>query len=631
MKIAPELGVCYYPEHWPEHIWIDDASRMKKAGLSWVRIAEFSWSKLEPSEGIFNWPWLDRAIDVLGSAGLKIVIGTPSATPPKWVCKKYPDIFATDVFGNSRKFGSRRHYCFSHIGYRGEVVRLAKAMAKRYGENQHVRVWQIDNEYGCHETTISYSESARLEFRKWLLRKYQTVDMLNRAWGNIFWSMEYASFADIDLPNLTVTEANPSHWIDFYRFSSDQVVAFNVAQVETVRRHTSRPLVHNFMGRVSDFDHFAVGNSLEIASWDSYPLGFLEHVLNEENDASKLRYCEQGDPDFQAFHHDLYRSVGRGRWWVMEQQLGPVNWAVYNPIPLQGMVKLWTMEAIAHGAEVVSYFRWRQIPFAQEQMHSGLLHTDGSNSKAMTEVNEVVAEIRELGEIETIDSDVAIVFDYESQWAWEIQPQGKRFDYFRLVFEQYRALRKLGLSVDILSANVESFGNRKLVLIPGLMSWNKSIDLAISTFKGIILAGPRSGLKTKDLQIPESLGANFAGAKTYRVSTLRPNKTIQLDKGGCVINWFEELECKQTAEYTIDGRALLAREGMHLYLGGWLDQNGFIRIFDKICQDMGIDTFLLIDGVRRRRTKNCELIVNYNSFEIEFDCVSLSAAGYIWR
>jgi beta-galactosidase len=629
--MKPELGVCYYPEHWPEERWNEDARRMVETGISWVRIGEFSWSRLEAREGKLTWEWLDRAVEVLADAGLKIIMGTPTATPPKWMIKKYPGMLAVDADGKVRKFGSRRHYCHSHTGgYRIEAARMAGAMAQRYGKHPAIQAWQIDNEYGCHDTAISYSDAARNEFQNWLAQKYQSPDALNRAWGNVFWSMEYSSFDEIDLPNQTVTDANPSHSLDFRRFTSDQVVGFNRAQVEAMRPHTDRPLIHNYMGRITEFDHFAVGDDLDIASWDSYPLGFLEKTLTEEDEEWKLAYCRQGDPDFQAFHHDLYRAVGRGRWWVMEQQPGPVNWAPYNPIPLKGMVKLWTMEAVAHGAETVCYFRWRQAPFAQEQMHAGLLRPDSENAQGQIEASEIASELADLGALVHEDADIAIVFDYESHWAWEIQPHGLGFNYFRLVFEQYRALRKLGLNVDILPANTSGFGNRKLVLIPGLMTWNDNLRSALKSFEGVVIAGPRTGLKTNDMHISASLGPDFAGARTIRAASIRPNMSIPIAKGGVIIRWYEELEGAGVVEKTSDGQPILMREGNQLYLGGWLDQAGYIRMFSDLCEELGIVTTPMPEGVRQRAVGYRNLLMNYNAQEVEVNGVKLKAAGYVW-
>ncbi|MEL7345281.1 MAG: beta-galactosidase, partial [Pseudomonadota bacterium] len=420
--MTPTLGCCYYPEHWPEEIWADDARRMVETGLTWVRIGEFAWSRMEPKPGVFDWDWLDRAVETLGKAGLKIVMGTPTATPPRWMLDKYPDMLALDAQGNPRKFGSRRHYCFSHKGYLEECRRIADLMGARYGRHPHVAAWQIDNEYGCHDTTISYSVAARSGFREWLAQRYQSAEAINRAWGNVFWSMDYTTIDDIDLPNLTVTEPNPAHVLAFRRYTSDAVAVFNKVQADALRAHTDAPLSHNYMGRITDFDHFEVGADLDIATWDSYPLGFLLDRVGADA-AHQAAYLRQGDPDFQAFHHDLYRAVGRGRWWVMEQQPGPVNWAPYNADPLPGMVRLWSLEAIAHGAEVVAYFRWRQAPFAQEQMHSGLLRPDSEAAVAHGEAMTVAKEIKELGPVEQVQAPVALLLDYPSIWAWETQPQ----------------------------------------------------------------------------------------------------------------------------------------------------------------------------------------------------------------
>ena len=412
------LGVCYYPEHWPEEIWPEDARRMVECGLTWVRIGEFAWSRLEPSPGKLTFDWLDRAIAVLADAGLKVVLGTPTATPPRWMLERHPDMLALDGQGRPRGFGSRRHYCFSHQGYLEECRRIASLLGDRYGRDPRVGAWQIDNEYGCHDTTLSYSDAALRAFRDWLAQRYQSPAALNRAWGNVFWSMDYDEFDQIGLPNLTVTEPNPAHALAFRRFSSDQVVRFNRAQAEVLRERTDAPLIHNYMGRITDFDHFAVGADLDIASWDSYPLGFLSDRLGAD-DTQKRAFLRQGDPDFQAFHHDLYRAVGRGRWWVMEQQPGPVNWAPWNPAPLPGMARLWAWEAFAHGAEAVCYFRWRQAPFAQEQMHAGLLRPDSVPAPALAEARQVADEIAAMPDTGTAQAQVALIFDYASDWAWQ--------------------------------------------------------------------------------------------------------------------------------------------------------------------------------------------------------------------
>ncbi|MEL7190730.1 MAG: beta-galactosidase, partial [Pseudomonadota bacterium] len=498
-----KLGCCYYPEHWPEEMWADDARRMTEMGLSLVRIGEFAWSRIEPEAGCFDWDWLDRAVDVLAGAGLNIIMGTPTATPPKWLVDQMPDMVAIDEDGRPRGFGSRRHYCFSHEGYRKEAVRITTAMAQRYGAHPAITMWQTDNEYGCHDTVLSFSDSAAARFRDWCGERYGEISALNTAWGNVFWSMEYRDFAEIDPPNLTVTEANPAHWLDYRRFASDEVASFNAAQVAIIREHAPGiDITHNFMGFFTEFDHHDVGRDLDVATWDSYPLGFLEQFWF--SDEEKADYLRQGHPDIAAFHHDLYRGCSNGRWGVMEQQPGPVNWARFNPAPLPGMVALWTLEAMAHGAEFTSYFRWRQASFAQEQMHAGLLRPDNAEAPGAHEAHEAAKAIAQLGPQESAKSAIALVFSYEAAWVCGIQPQGQSFRYLELVYEWYSAARKLGLDVDIVSPEAD-LGGYATVLVPTLPIVPDGFADKLKSLNCSVLIGPRSGSKTQSFCIPVTL------------------------------------------------------------------------------------------------------------------------------
>jgi beta-galactosidase len=631
--MIPKLGSCYYPEHWPEEQWEKDAKDMVNSGLSWVRIGEFSWSRIEPEENVHNFEWLDRAISVLGNAGLEVVMSTPTAAPPRWVVDKWPDMFIVDIEGRVRKFGSRRHYCFSHKGYLKESLRITEIVAKRYGSNPYIKAWQLDNEYGCHNTTTSYSTSALKAFKEWIERKYKSINQLNETWKNVFWSMEYNNFEQVELPNSTVTDPNPIHELDFKRFSSDQVVNFNRSQALTLKKFTRMPLIHNYMGRITDFNHYDVGEDLDIASWDSYPLGFLED-RSSQDDAFKRKFMRFGDPDFQAFHHDLYRSVGRGRWWVMEQQPGPVNWAPYNPDPAPGAVRLWTWEAIAHGAEVVSYFRWRQAPFAQEQMHAGLQRPDGEVAPGLIEASQVSNELKEFNEIQLVQSPVAIIFDYESCWAWEIQPQGKDFSYFELVYDYYKALRSLGLSVDILSPNQKDLARYKIVLTPGLMHINKDLKAALESFEGTVISGPRTGSKTLDMSIPNELPPQVPGivGKVARVESLRPNALIPIINGGTFKCWMETLvDCDSVIESCDDGRPAVIGQKDRMYIAGWGNQEALKRILKDACIYRNITTIELPDCVRVRETFSHRFWFNYSDSETRIGATSLRPSGVLWE
>jgi len=618
----PKLGTCYYPEHWPREMWEKDALRMVELGLSWVRIGEFCWSRIEPQEGSFDFEWLDAVVEVLRRHNLDIIMGTPTATPPRWVLDKYPDMLAVDKMGNERKFGSRRHYCFSHLGYRKEAARITREIANRYGST--VQAWQTDNEYGCHDTTLSYSMAALIGFRDWLAQKYQSPNALNKAWGNVFWSMEINEFSDIELPNLTVTEANPSHVMDFRRYSSDQVVAFNSIQVNILREFTSKPLIHNYMGRITAFDHYDVGADLDIASWDSYPLGFLE-MVSDADESFKAKYAYQGDPDFQSFHHDLYRAVGRDRWWVMEQQPGPVNWASYNPAPLKGMVRLWSWEAIAHGAETVCYFRWRQAPFAQEQMHAGLLRVDDEPAPAWEEIVELNDEINAITTIEQVTSDVALIFDYPSQWAWEIQPQALNFDYFHEVFDTYSCLKKLGINVDICSSDDKKLNDYKIVFAPSLFLTNNIIE----NCSAHLVLGPRFNSKTKDFQIPNPLPPNVSGLNVVveRVETIRQNMSRRLKKPGSVVRWIEDISHDASViEETECGDPIVLQQNNKTYLAGCLDQEAKKRLFKKLLKNQNIEFLEMPEGVRQRTTKNHRFIWNYSNESQNIDEIMLAPA-----
>ena len=629
------VGVCYYPEQWPEEVWAEDARRMAEAGLAKVRIGEFAWSRYEPDPGAYDWDWLDRAIGALADRGLEVILGTPTATPPEWMLEWYPDMVALDASGRPRGFGSRRHYCFSHPGYREQAAVITEAMAGRFGRDPRVTGWQTDNEYGCHDTAVSYSAAAGEAFQRWCEARYGTIEALNEAWGNVFWSMEYRGFDRIGLPNLTVTEPNPAHVLAFRRFSSDQVVSFNRMQTEILRRHTDADLIHNYMGRETGFDHWDVGADLDVASWDSYPIGFLSDRLDLPA-GHKRRYLRQGDPDMQAFHHDLYRSVGRGRWWIMEQQPGPVNWAPHNPAPLPGMARLWAHEAFAHGAESVLYFRWRQAPFAQEQQHAGLLRPDSEPAPGLEEAAQVAGEIA--GErASTAPAQVALVFDYPSAWAWETQPQGADFEYLHLCLTFYRAARRLGLDIEVIPAATDDLSPYPLVLVPGLATVPDALRRAMDKHPKQVLAGPRTGAKTPEMAIPVPLPPALPGlgCTVALVESLPPGADMPLEAGGAFTKWREEIEgTAEVEERLSDGRpaamAVPTKGGGRLtYLAGWPDDEAALRIVRARAEAAGLAVDLLPEGVRTRRTATHRVWLNYAAEPRDTPAGRMEPAGVI--
>ena len=610
-----KLGVCYYPEQWSEALWADDARRMRDAGLDCVRIGEFAWSRIEPQRDRFEWAWFDTAVETLASAGLELILGTPTATPPKWLIDDHPEILAWDENGRPRRFGSRRHYCFSSLVYRQEAARITNAVGERYGRHPAVRAWQTDNEYGCHDTIVSYSLAAAAGFRRWLEERYGSIAALNAAWGTVFWSQDYESFGAVDPPNLTVTEANPAHRLDYMRFASDEVVAFNRDQVALLR-HLSpgRDIVHNFMGFFTDFDHHAVAKDLDVAAWDSYPLGFLDQ--SKEPVETKRRYLRQGHPDFAGFHHDLYRGSAKGRMWVLEQQPGPVNWAPNNPAPLDGMVRLWSWEALAHGAELVSYFRWRQAPFAQEQMHAGLHRPDGAAAPALAEVRQVADEIAALKPQLNGRARVALIFSYEAQWMLRIQPQGAAFDPLRHSFGWYSALRGLALDVDVLAPGADLTGY-SLIIVPALPFLDSEFVDQLAETSARVLIGCRSGSKTADMQIPSELPPGplqkVLPLKVTAVESLPDFHCEPLEcEQGAITGWLEHVEsdCEIRARLQ-SGRGIWFRTGRFDYLAGCPDPKLMVHVLGALAQESALDAVELPAGLRTSRRGAMGVAVNY--------------------
>jgi beta-galactosidase len=634
-----ELGVCYYPEQWPAECWAGDAQRMREMGIRWVRIAEFAWSVIEPAPGRLEWAWLDRAIETLHAEGLKVVLGTPTATPPKWLVDAHPEILAIDALGAPRGFGSRRHYCFSSPVYREQSARIVRLMAERYGHHEAVAAWQTDNEYGCHDTVLSYSPAARAAFRTWLAARYTSIDALNRAWGTVFWSQCYGSFEAIDPPVGSVTEANPAHRLDYRRFASDEVVAYNRAQVEIIRALSpGRPVAHNYMGFFTEFDHHAVSRDLDIASWDSYPIGFTQDRAGL-SDTEKRRWMRTGHPDIPAFHHDLYRGMCGGRWWVMEQQPGPVNWAPWNPAPEDGMVRVWTWQAFAHGAEVVSYFRWRQVRFAQEQMHAGLHRPDRSLDQGGLEATQVGEELQRLKPTTGLSGlplaprpaprpapRVALLFDYDSHWIGQTQPQGADYSVLHECFRAYSALRGLALDVDVLPSTA-SLAGYALVVLPAQLHVSEALAAALAASEAQVVIGARSGSKTAHLSIAKPLPpgplAGLLGLTVLRVESLPPGvvETAGFGDGALALQrWRERLACTAAeieAQYD-DGSAAVARHGRLRYLAGSPDVAGWSAVLARAASDAGVAVERLEDGLRVSRIGALAIACNFSGDALDW-------------
>lgn len=501
----PLLGVDYYPEHWPEERWGADARLMREAGLSVVRLAEFAWAKMEPSEGQYDWRWLDKAIETLVAEGLQVVLGTPTPTPPAWLVQAHPDILPVDAQSRRRNFGSRRHYCFNNPTYHDATRRIVTAMGERFGHHPAVIGWQLDNEFGCHDTARCYCKNCAAAFRAWLRNKYGSLDALNAAWGAVFWSQSYSDWAQIMPPNLTVTEANPSHVLDWYRFSSDSVAAYQQIQIDILRQLCpDKFITTNFMGTFPDLDHYKMAAPLDFITWDSYPTGYAEHtgptVYMPNQPRPDVAY-DVGDPYVTGFCHDLMRGLKDGApFWVMEQQTGHINWGQVNPAVRPGTVRLWTWHNLAAGADVVVYFRWRACRFAQEQYHSGLLRHDGTLDMGYREMLRLQNEQPLMRSIQgtRVVAEAAILADYDDLWALDLQAHNHLITYWRHLFAYHRALARAGVPTDVILTGAD-LSRYKLVIAPTLLLADNALAARLAAYVqsgGTLLLGMRSGFKT---------------------------------------------------------------------------------------------------------------------------------------
>ena len=516
---------------------------MREAGLSIVRIAEFAWAKMEPAEDDFAWEWLDQAIETLAGEGLKVVLGTPTAAPPAWLVRANPEVLPVDDQGRRRYPGSRRHYCPNSPAYHRHTRRIVTAMAGRYAAHPDVIGWQIDNEYGCHHTARCYCPNCVRAFRGWLKARYQTLDALNQAWGAAFWSQSYSDWDEIEPPILTIAEANPSHILDYYRFSSDSWLAYQQIQLDILRQATSQAssgdparqqfITTNFMGTFPDLDYHAIAAPLDFVVWDSYPARSTEtqserlYAPGEANSPPAFAF-DVGDPAVTGFSHDLTRGLKRAPFWVMEQQCGYINNSVYNTGIRSGAVRLWTWHALACGASAVVYFRWRASRYAQEQYHSGLLYQDGSPATGYADLLEMKTELDLMAQVaaEPIRAQVALLLSYDDLWALEIQPHGRGFEYLRHLFLYYRALQRQGIVSDIVPPETDLSGY-KMVIAPTAFLADERLASRLSDYAasgGTILLGVRSGFKTPTNLITDQplpgvfstlIGAKLTGWHTF--------------------------------------------------------------------------------------------------------------------
>ena len=446
-------GGDYNPEQWPEAVWFEDMKLMKKAGVNLVSIGIFSWALLQPNEETYDFEWLDHLMDLLAQNEIFADLATATAAQPAWLSQKYPDILPVNVDGNRISYGSRQSYCPNSPSYRRFGQSLVSKMAERYKNHPALALWHINNEYACH-TPICYCDNCAEAFRNWLTKKYQTIEKVNDAWGTNFWSQHYYQWSEIIPPRTTSTFPNPSQVLDYKRFMSDSILECYLGEYQIIKSITPNiPITTNFMGDHKPLDYFKWAKNLDVISWDSYP--------DPESNTS---------PSWAAFNHDLMRGFKNGQPFIlMEQAPNNVNWRPVNTNKRPGVMRLWSYQAMARGADAIMFFQWRQSLKGAEKFHSAVVtHTGNDQSRVFKEVAGLGSELKVLEPIvgSQIEAKVAILFDYDNWWAVEyVQRPSKDVNYLEQIRNFYKPLYDMNIPVDIVPVDGD-LSPYKLVIAP---------------------------------------------------------------------------------------------------------------------------------------------------------------------
>jgi len=430
------FGGDYNPEQWPESVWADDVRLMREAGVTLVTVGVFAWAQLEPTRGRFEFGWLDRVLDLLAAGGIAVDLATATASPPPWLSSAHPDSLPVTAEGVRLSWGSRQAYCPSSPAYRTAATTLARVLAERYGGHPAVVLWHVGNEYGCHVSSC-YCDTSAAAFRDWLRDRYGTLDELNTAWGTAFWSQRYAAWEEVLPPRASPTWRNPGQQLDWWRFSSDALLALYTAERDVLAEVTPAvPVTTNWMlPRFKPLDYRAWAREVDVVANDHYLLG------------------EDAAPQVDlAMAADLSRSLGGGRpWLLMESSTSAVNWQPRNLAKAPGELRRNALVQVARGADGVLFFQWRASRAGAEKYHSGLVPHAGTDSKVWREVVALGAELAGLAHVagSRVTARVALLWDWEAWWGVELDSHPSTdVQYLPAHRQVYEALWRTGITVD---------------------------------------------------------------------------------------------------------------------------------------------------------------------------------------
>lgn len=419
------MGTCYYPEHWNCSLWEEDLERMKAVGITVIRIAEFAWNKIEPEEGKFEFGFFDEFLDLCSRKDMKVIFGTPTATPPAWLTEKYPEVLNATKNGVRYRHGGRRHYNYNSLVYQRLSARIVEKEAEHYGKHPAIVGWQIDNELNC-ETCEFYSEADSAAFREFLKKTYGSLACLNEAWGTVFWNQTYTDWNQLYVPRPVLNEGiNPHQHLDYFRFVSDSALRYCRMQAEIIAKY-KKPgdyITTNGMFRNVD-NHRMAKECLDVYTYDSYPsFGFgLDRNLETADDLNDRKW---------TMHLNEVRSICP-HFGIMEQQSGANGWTtrMEGPAPRPGQLTLWAMQSVAQGADYISFFRWRTCTVGTEIYWHGILDYDNRDNRKLREVREFYQKLQTLNPVCGAENVAAfgLVKDYDNEWDTEVDAWHRRVE-----------------------------------------------------------------------------------------------------------------------------------------------------------------------------------------------------------
>jgi beta-galactosidase len=534
------FGVCYYPEQWPESYWEEDARRMKECGVNTVRLGEFGWAIMEPRPGHYDFALFDHAIATLGRYGIKTIFGTPTATPPKWLTQKHPDVLHVFETGQRADDQSRRHYCYNSPAYRRYSKKIVEELARHFRGNTNIVGWQIDNEIN-NENRECFSASCQSAFREWLRKKYGTLDSLNTRWGTVVWSQIYSDWNQIKLPLRTPAYHNPGLMLDFRRFNSDSATAYLNDQIEILRRNRPNDfLTHN--GAFKYLDYYKLSRGLDLHAQSNYPTF---------DDAPRF-------PTGAAL--TLVRSFN-GRMMIIEQLTGPAGQTYMLRSPRPGEMRLWTMQAVAHGAEGVLHFRWRSGRRGAEEYWFGVLDADNVPRARFEEFKQEGLELQKLGPQiigSRIESPIAILKDFEADWVFDHQFLTREVNIAvaqNLVFQAASEQRQ---NVDFVNPGAD-LSRYKLVFAPQSVLMDEALAGRLRRFVeqgGTLVMSAHCAIKNRDNAFTEAtipigltglLGVELDSFQTYPAPSREGNAARFEDGTAIPIHVFAEVLRPMTA------------------------------------------------------------------------------------